>query len=161
MSSASRRRPQSHCWTTFKYTHSVALLQEWYGDKQKLTDAHVQPLVELKNPSNSLTSLELFYDSIESHIWSLQSLGTTQEMHESMLDPIILRKLPTELHKSLARAHGTEKWTLKDLCCCILQELRILDVGTDYSTSPHTPTAAFTAEVAHKLPPKTSQSPTC
>jgi len=91
------------------YTHSVALLLERYGDTHKLTGTHMQALVELKSPSNTLPSLQLFYNSIESHIRSLQSLGTTQKMYESMLVPIILRKLLVELRKSLARTHGTEK----------------------------------------------------
>jgi len=69
----------------------------------------MQALVELKSPSNTLPSLQLFYNSIDSHIRSLQSLGTTQEMYESMLVPIILRNLLVELRKSLAGTHGTEK----------------------------------------------------
>jgi len=62
------------------YTQLVALFQEQYGDTHKLTDAQMQALVELKSPSNILTSLQLFYDSIEGHIKSLQSLGITQKM---------------------------------------------------------------------------------
>ena len=86
--------------TNENYNHSVALLKERYGDSDthKLTEAHMQALVELKNSSNTLSSLQLFYDSVESHVRSLQSQGTPQEMHGSirMLVLIILTKLPTE-----------------------------------------------------------------
>jgi len=71
-----------------------------------------------------------------------------------MFVPIILRKLLVENYTSFTRTYGTEKWTLKDLRSHILQELRILDTGADYSTCPHSPTAAFTADIDHKLPPK-------
>ena len=66
----------------------------------------MQALVELKNPNNTLLSLQFFYDSIESHIRSLQSLETPQEMYGSMFIPIILTKLPTEVRRN---SHGTEK----------------------------------------------------
>ena len=130
--------------TNDNYNHSVALLKERFGDTDKLTAAHMQALVEMKSPSNTLTSLQLFYDSIECHIRSLQSLGSPEETYAPMLIPTILKKLPAEVRRNLARAHGTEKWTLTDLRKCILQELRILDMGAEYSTTPHSPTAAFT-----------------
>ena len=132
----------------------MTLLKERYGDTQKLTDAHMQALVELKSPNHTLNSLQLFYDSIESHIRSLQSLGTPPEMYESMLVPTILTKLPAEIRRTLAWTHGTEKWTLKDLRSCLLQELRILDVGADYTTGHQVPTAAFSTSVNHKLTSK-------
>ena len=103
----------------------------------------MQALVELKNPNNTLSSLQLFYDSIESHVRRLQSLGTPQETYGSMLVSIILTKLSTEVRRNLARSHGTEKWTLSKLQSSILQELKILEMGADYSTNPHTPMAAF------------------
>jgi len=111
----------------------------------------MQALVEMKSPINTLTSLQLFYDSTECHIQSLQSLGSPEEMYAPMLIPTILKKLPAEVHRNLARPHGTEKWTLTDLRRCILQESRILDMGAEYSTAPHSPTAAFTASVDRKL----------
>ena len=127
------------------YNHSVVLLKERYGETHKLTDAHMQALVELSSPNNNLSSLQLFYDSVQGHIRSLQSLGTPQDKYESMLVPIILRKLPAEVRKNLARSHGTEKWTLSDLQSSILQELRILEMGTEYPSisTLHTPTGAF------------------
>jgi len=78
-------------------------------------------------------------------------LTVIEETYAPMLISTILKKLPTEVYRNLARAHSTEKWTLTDLRRCILQELRILDMGAGYSTAPHWPTASFTASVDHKL----------
>ena len=105
--------------------------------------------MELNSPSNNLSSLQLFYDSVQSHVQSLESLGTPQGMYGSMLVPIILRKLPAEVRRNLARSHGTEKWTLTELQSSILQELQILEMGVDYSSTGtlHTPTGAFLTNV--------------
>ena len=144
--------------TNENYNHSIALLKERYGDIHKLTDAHMQALVELKNPSNTLSSLQSFYDSVESHVRSLQSLGTSQEMYGSMLVPIILTKLPTEVRRNIARSHGTEKWTLSELQSSVLQELKILEMGADYSNNLHTPTAAFFTKADHRQPHRQQSS---
>ena len=61
--------------TNENYNHSIALLKERYGDIHKLTDAHMQALVELKNPSNTLSSLQSFHDSVESHVQKLAVPG--------------------------------------------------------------------------------------
>ena len=65
-----------------------------------------------------------------------------------MLVPIILKKLPRENRKNLARGHSNTQWTLTELQKAILQGVRILEVRTDYSTQPGslpTPTASLVA----------------
>ena len=63
------------------YDHAVQLLKKRYGKLDKLIKAHMQALVELNNPSNTMSSLQLFHDSVEGHIRSLQSLGTSPEQY--------------------------------------------------------------------------------
>ena len=75
-----------------------------------------------------------------------------------MLIPTTLKKLPAEALRNLARAHGTEKRTLTDLHRCILQELRILDMGAEYSTALHSPTMQLTASVDCKVTLKQSSA---
>jgi len=77
--------------TNPSYYHSISLLKDRYGDHQKLVDAHMQALTELPSPTNTLSALQLLYDSVEGHIRSLQSLGTPQEQYGSMLVPTILK----------------------------------------------------------------------
>ena len=143
------------------YDHSVTLLKERYGEPHKLIDAHMQALIELKCPSNTLSALQVFYDSVEGHIRSLQSLGTPQEHYGSMLVPTILRKLPADVRRNLTRSHGSEQWTLKELQRCILQEVRILEMGMDYSpnqSNAHTPTGAFVAKLERQQSQKPSNA---
>ena len=143
------------------YDHSVTLLKERYGEPHKLIDAHMQALIELKCRSNTLSALQVFYDSVEGHIRSLQSLGTPQEHYGSMLVPTILRKLPADVRRNLARSHDSEQWTLKELQRCILQEVRILEMGMDYSpnqSNAHTPTGAFVGKLERKQSQKSSNA---
>ena len=132
--------------TNDSYQHSVILLKERYGEPHKLVDAHMQALIGLSNPANTLAALQLFHDSVEGHIRSLESLGTSQDQYEAMLVPIILKKLSPETRKNLARGHDSTQWTLTELQEAILREVHILEMGTDYSHqqgSLSTPTASF------------------
>ena len=59
--------------TDANYSHSIALLQNCFGQPYKLVSAHMQALLDLPNPTNTLTSLQQFHDSVKSHIRSLSS----------------------------------------------------------------------------------------
>ena len=53
---------------TNNYEHSITLLREQFGQPQRIVNAHIQALLSLPNPSNNLTSLRSFHDSVENHI---------------------------------------------------------------------------------------------
>jgi len=57
--------------TNANYEHSIDLLKERFGQPYKQIDAHMQALIDLSCPSNTLNSLREFYDTIEGHIRSL------------------------------------------------------------------------------------------
>ena len=61
--------------TDLNYEHSVTLLKERFGQSYKLVNAHMEALLNLGKPSNSLSGLQAFYDSIEKHMRALSSLG--------------------------------------------------------------------------------------
>ena len=54
--------------TNDNYDYSITLLREWFGQPQKILNAHMQALLSLPNPSNNMTTLCSFHDSIENHI---------------------------------------------------------------------------------------------
>ena len=71
-----------------------------------------------------------------------------------MLVPTLQSKLSPETLRNLARANGTEQWTLNKLQKAILQEMHVLQMGTDSSAhhnNPTTPTASFLASTDRKL----------
>jgi len=87
----------------------------------------MQALAEIASPTNSLSSLQLFYDTVESHIRGLRALGTNEESYGPMLIPTILSRLPRDIHTNLARGHGNNPWTITQLKDAILKEIEVLD----------------------------------
>ena len=45
----------------------------------------MKALLEINSPANSLSSLQLFYDIIESHIRGLAALGKSEDSYGAML----------------------------------------------------------------------------
>ena len=89
----------------------------------------MQALTNLPPPRNTVTELRAFYDSIEGHIRSLLSLGTTTESYGAMLIPITLDKLPTEVRCNLAREQSNSEWTVENLRKALLKEIWIPEQG--------------------------------
>jgi len=117
----------------------------------------VQALIDLPNPSNTLSSVGEFYDSIKRHIRSLTALGRTEETCGSLLTTILLGKIPV---KNMARVHGKQEWTITELQTSIRDELNILEIGLQME--PHVvllPTALFHSSVTK--PKGKMQCPLC
>ena len=132
--------------TNASYGQSVALLKDRFGQPFKIVNAHLQALLHLPNPSNTLSSLQLFHDSVEGHIRSLTSLGKPVESYGDLLVPVILEKLPSEARKHLARECTNSDWTLQELQDAIFKEIRVFESGLQtIPQSSRTPTASFYA----------------
>ena len=128
------------------YTHSIALLEERYAQPHKLVNAHMKALLEMPSPTNSLASLYIFYDSVESHIRGLSSLGKSEHSYGDILVPILLGKLSPDIRRNLAREHSNSQWILADLMTAILKEIRVLESGL---YDPHNPLSRSTATSLH------------
>lgn len=102
------------------YHHSVSILRDHFGQPHKVINFHVQALLELPKPTNKLASLRLFYDTIESHVHCLHSLGKSPDSLETLLVPMILAKVPEETKKNMARDHPANKWTVEELQAAIV-----------------------------------------
>ena len=145
--------------TNASYTHSLTLLRERYGQPHKLISAQMKALIELPGPSNTLSSLQGFYDAIEAHTRSLASLGKPIDQYGAMLATSILGKLSVETRRNLARAHGSDEWTITDLQCAILDEIRILETGIGNNRqAPQTATASFFTNTEKHTPSQTRAS---
>ena len=132
--------------TNASYGQSVALLKDRFGQPFKIVNAHLQALLHLPNPSNTLSSLQLFHDSVEGHVRSLASLGKPVESYGDLLVPVILEKLPSEARKHLARERANSDWTLQELQDAIFKEIRVFESGLQtIPQSSRTPTASFYA----------------
>lgn len=61
--------------TNANYARALELLKERFGQKHKIISCTMQALLNIPAPSNTLHSLRKFYDRMENHIRSLESLG--------------------------------------------------------------------------------------
>ena len=142
--------------TNANYSHSIALLQSHFGQPHKLVSVNMQALLDLPSPVNTLTSLQQFHDSVESHIRSLSSLGKDCESYGDLLVPIIMGKLPMETRKNLARDHSNSEWTLSELQNAVLKEIHVLETGLNivnqHKHNPLTPTASFHTAAGNPRP---------
>ena len=82
--------------TSVNYNNAMSLLTERLGQPHKIINAHMQALLDIANPASSLSSLQLFYDTIEGHIRGLAVLGKPEESYGALLIPIVLGKLPID-----------------------------------------------------------------
>ena len=125
--------------TDANYSHSVEILKERFGQTQKIVNAHMQSLLNLPSPRNTLTDLRAFYDSIESHIRGLSSLEITPDSYGALLIPITLGKLPADVRRNLAREQNKSDWNIEELREALLREIRILEQGVFTSTTDTLP----------------------
>ena len=82
--------------TNKNYNKALDLLKNRYGNLQLIISAHMNELLKSKKITSDkdLTGLRKFFDNIESHLHSLQSLGIESKNYGSLLAPIILDRLP-------------------------------------------------------------------
>ena len=156
--------------TSANYVKSIQLLKERFAQPHKIINARMEALLNLPSPTDHLSSLRLFYDSVETHIRGLESLGKKTETYGDILVPIIQKKLPNGIKRNLARQNGNKEWQLDNLRKAILNEIEILEAGqnssSDYELSSNSTTAATAAFLTTLKPhtpvpsPPTDQRPT-
>ena len=150
--------------TDLNYEHSVALLKERFGQPYKLVDAHMNALMHLPKPVNSLTSLQNFHDKLESHMRALMSLGKSPDTYSTMLTRMVLGKLPADLRKQFARDNSGGEWTIRDVMTCILKEIRVLEIGhysNDSNKEFHSTAASLHTGAAKSAGQREKREPVC
>jgi len=120
------------------YAHCVALLKETFGQQHKLVDAHMEAILHVSTPSNNLSSLQNFFDTMQNHIRALAALGTPPETYGPMLIAVILPllcKLPSDVKSRMARDHYDSEWTPNTLLDSILKEISIMKLVNTQGSS--------------------------
>lgn len=125
------------------YEQAICLLKERYGDEQHIVDAYMKNLLDLPSPAFTSHSLRSFYDSMESSIRGLESLGQSQDSFGSLLIPIILKKLPIVMRKNMTREHGKKSWNIHSLREAISKEMYVEETNSNDNSTELTPTASF------------------
>ncbi|XP_074645964.1 uncharacterized protein LOC141902221 [Tubulanus polymorphus] len=145
--------------TNENYNQALELLLNRYGTPHKIVAAYMKALWELSPPSDRDNSLRNFYDSLESYIRGLNSLGKSEESYGDLLVPIIMEKLPSGTKQQITRDHGNNAWSLTDLRKSLLNEIEAfeasiesLTIEDDFPTnSPTVGAFAVTAKNRHNF----------
>jgi len=123
--------------TANNYQHAVELLFDRFGQSHTIAQSHIQQLVDLPPPRSDYDSLELFYDTAETHIRALDALGHPQDGPSgTLIAPLILNKLPHDARQAITRANKSTDWTLSSLRTLLKQELDARRPPYHNTTSP-------------------------
>ena len=108
------------------YKEAIDLLQKRYGNKQILISKYVETLLALPaiESSNDLQNLRCLYDRTEATVRSLRGVGVSDESYGTILTPIIMAKVPSELRLILSRDLSDE-WDLSGLLDIFGKELAL------------------------------------
>ena len=98
------------------YNTALDLLKQRFGKKQQIICAHMEELVKLSDCNNDRPhSLRSLYDHITVHIRGLEALEVNSDQYGSLLIPIIMSKLPSEVRLKVAQENQEDVWQIKDL----------------------------------------------
>ena len=97
--------------TAANYLEAVSILQKRFGSRQQIISRHMDILlnVEPVASSNNIKALHHLCDLVESHIRGLKALGVTSDSYGSLLSPVLLNKLPTEMKLIVSREVSEEE----------------------------------------------------
>ena len=87
------------------YKEAVSILEKRFGNKQQIIGRHMELLLNLEpvTASHQLRNLRRLYDTVETHVRSLKSLGVDSATYGTLLSSVLLSKLPQELRLIVSR----------------------------------------------------------
>ena len=83
----------------------------------------MESLSKISAPSTDVQQLRKFYDSCESNIRALETLGVQTDSYGSLLIPILLKKLPEQLRCTIFRTNPQADCSLNDLRKALCHEI--------------------------------------
>ncbi len=95
------------------YSEAVRLLRERYDRPDKIKNAHINALLSLPAPNTKTLSLRTFYNSLQKHIRSLNSMNSPAD--DQFTVNLICGKLPDSVCISVTERRasiGKNSWTL-------------------------------------------------
>ena len=106
------------------YEAAKEMLKQRYGRPQQVIAAHMDELLKIPSCMGEKSS-QLFYvyDKVSIHVRGLESLGVTAEQYGSMLIPVVMSKLPTEIRVQIARLTSSEVWSIREMPELIRKEV--------------------------------------
>ena len=72
---------------------------------------------------HEVKALRRLYDLVSSHIRSLKSLGVKSDSYGTLLCPVLLSRLPSEMQLNVSRKVSEADWNLDELMRVIEEEI--------------------------------------
>ena len=113
------------------------ILRNRFGNKPLIISKHMETLLtaEPVTSDKSLKELRHLYDKTESHLRSLKSLGVEPTSYGTMLSPVLLTKLPLELHLIVSRRISSTDLNMDTLLETFEEELVARERASSSRTS--------------------------
>lgn len=122
--------------TSANYTDAIKMLQERFGKPQIIISAHMDEILKIQASTDGrLSSLRYVYDRISVNARGLASLGVSSDQYGSLLVPIIMSKLPSDVRLQIARKNTNEIWKIDDLLEAIKFEIDARESSEGTKTS--------------------------
>ena len=80
--------------------------------------------LEAVTSPHNVKALRRLFDTVSSHIRSLESLGMDPRSYGSLLCPVLTAKLPAEMQLTISRKVSEADWNLSSLMEAIEEEIR-------------------------------------
>ena len=101
--------------TSANYDAAIKILQERFGKTQQTIAAHIDEILKIQTCTSGKTNhLRYAYDKISVHVRGLASIGVSSEQYGSILIPIIMSKLPSEIRLEIARIFTGDVWNINE-----------------------------------------------
>ncbi len=83
--------------TEGNYQSAVDILQQRFGKSQAIISAHMEELMKIPACGDKPSQMHYVYDKVSVHVRGLESLGVNSEQYGSLLIPVIMAKLPSDV----------------------------------------------------------------
>ena len=123
--------------TSGNYNEAIVILKKRFGNKQLAINKHMDVLPNL-DPVTSiydLKGLRSLYDTVESHIRALKSLGIPSQSYGGLLCSMLMNKLPRDLRILMSRNIKNDNWDLDRLLGLLEAEVEARERASSNSTT--------------------------
>lgn len=103
--------------TASNYEEAISTLKKQFGGRQKIFDKHIDALlmVGVVTSCHDVKALRHLYDLASSHIRSLKSFEVKSDCYGTLLCPVLLLRLPSEMQLNVSRKVSEADWNLDKL----------------------------------------------
>uniref|UniRef100_A0A1X7V6B0 Uncharacterized protein n=1 Tax=Amphimedon queenslandica TaxID=400682 RepID=A0A1X7V6B0_AMPQE len=111
--------------TLANYKEAVDILCKRFGDQTQMKARHMDALMSLEPVMSiqNLPSLRRLYDTVETHIRGLKTLGVSPESYRVLLSLVIMKKLLQDLRIVITRKITDNQWNLDSILEAVLDEI--------------------------------------